>query len=68
MPNRDRITRLWAWEFGVGRFTAAEHQTLVALEARSVCMPGAKKAPVLAPELCSLWGLTPRESRMTIAD
>ena len=44
------------------------HQTLAAPEARSFCMTGAKRAPVLASELCSLWGLTLRKSRMTIAD
>jgi hypothetical protein len=71
MPERNRITRLGAWEFGVGRFTAEEqHQLLVVLEPHSAGMSAvdAKRAPVLAAELCSLWGLTPRNSRETIAD
>jgi hypothetical protein len=54
-----RGVRLDRWKyasFSAPRTADQRHQTLVALDARSVCMPGAKSAPVSAPELCSRGG------------
>jgi hypothetical protein len=63
-----RLDRWKSANFSAPAPAIKRHQTLAAPKARSFCMTGAKRAPVLAPELCSLWGLTLRKSRMTIDD
>jgi len=63
-----RLDRWKSANFSAPAPAIKRHQTLAAPEARSFCMTGTKRAPVLASELCSLWGLTLRKSRMTIAD